>query len=167
MTIPGVGRLTALAFVAAIDEPERFRRPRDVGAYLGLVPRRYQSGELDYTGSNVCTTVGGRRLPAPTGHPPPGWSHDGHCASHSFSKAGAFPSMFGAGLLGVGKSRSDAPELDLAEIARPRLNLGRCPSLNCRVHPDGITMRAYPMPWVPILTCREWSKTWPAANISF
>jgi transposase len=51
MTIPGVGRLTALAFVAAIDDPDRFRRSRDVGAYLGLVPRRYQSGEIDYTGS--------------------------------------------------------------------------------------------------------------------
>ena len=38
MTIPGVGRLTALAFVAAIDDPDRFRRSRDVGAYLGLVP---------------------------------------------------------------------------------------------------------------------------------
>ena len=50
MTIPGVGQLTALAFVAAIDEPERFRRSRDVGAYLGLVPRRYQSGEVDYDG---------------------------------------------------------------------------------------------------------------------
>src|SRR5580704_7985527 len=51
MTIPGVGRLTALAFVAAIDDLDRFRRSRDVGAYLGLVPRRYQSGEIDYTGS--------------------------------------------------------------------------------------------------------------------
>jgi transposase len=51
MTIPGVGRLTALAFAATIDDPDRFRRSRDVGAYLGLVPRRYQSGELDYTGS--------------------------------------------------------------------------------------------------------------------
>src|SRR5947209_8741160 len=38
MTIPGVGRLTALAFAAAIDDPDRFRRSRDVGAYLGLVP---------------------------------------------------------------------------------------------------------------------------------
>jgi transposase len=38
MTIPGVGQLTALAFVAAIDEPERFRKSRDVGAYFGLVP---------------------------------------------------------------------------------------------------------------------------------
>ena len=50
MTIPGVGQLTALAFVAAIDDPTRIRRSRDVGAYLGLVPRRYQSGEVDYTG---------------------------------------------------------------------------------------------------------------------
>lgn len=45
MTIPGVGQLTALAFTAAVDDPERFRRSRDIGAYLGLVPRRYQSGE--------------------------------------------------------------------------------------------------------------------------
>ena len=36
MTIPGVGQLTALAFVAAIDDPSRIRRSRDVGAYLGL-----------------------------------------------------------------------------------------------------------------------------------
>jgi hypothetical protein len=58
MTIPGVGRLTALAFAAAIDDPDRFRRSRDVGAYLGLVPRRYQSGEIDYTGSiSKCGTA--------------------------------------------------------------------------------------------------------------
>ena len=50
MTIPGVGQLTALAFVAAIDDPSRIRRSRDVGAYLGLVPRRHQSGEVDYLG---------------------------------------------------------------------------------------------------------------------
>ena len=35
MTIPGVGQLTALAFVAAIDDPSRVRRSRDIGAYLG------------------------------------------------------------------------------------------------------------------------------------
>src|SRR5580700_3641355 len=51
MTIPGVGQLTALAFVAAIDDASRIRRSRDVGAYLGLVPRRHQSGEVDYVGS--------------------------------------------------------------------------------------------------------------------
>ena len=49
MTIPGVGQLTALAFVAAIGDPSRIRRSRDIGAYLGLVPRRYQSREGDYT----------------------------------------------------------------------------------------------------------------------
>src|SRR2546430_3198701 len=51
MSIPGVGQLTALAFTAAVDNPGRFRRSRDIGAYLGLVPRRHQSGEIDYTGS--------------------------------------------------------------------------------------------------------------------
>src|SRR5207253_11416618 len=60
MTIPGVGRLIALAFAAAIDDPDRFRRSRDVGAYLGLVPRRYQSGEIDYTGS--ISKCGDRRM---------------------------------------------------------------------------------------------------------
>ena len=33
-----------------LDDPSRIRRSRDIGAYLGLVPRRYQSGEVDYTG---------------------------------------------------------------------------------------------------------------------
>lgn len=51
MTIPGVGHLTALAFTAAVDDPGRFRPSRDLGAYLALMPRRYQSGEVDYTGS--------------------------------------------------------------------------------------------------------------------
>lgn len=60
MTIPGVGQLTALAFTAAIDEPERFRRSCDIGPYLGLVPRRYQSGEVDYTGG--ISKCGDRRV---------------------------------------------------------------------------------------------------------
>jgi transposase len=60
MTIPGVGQVTALAFVAAIDDPWRIRRSRDVGAYLGLVPRRYQSGEIDYVGS--ISKCGDRRV---------------------------------------------------------------------------------------------------------
>src|SRR5580700_10990035 len=60
MDIPGVGQLTALAFTAAVDDPGRFRRSRDIGAYLGLVPRRYQSGEVDYTGS--ISKCGDRRV---------------------------------------------------------------------------------------------------------
>jgi len=50
MSVPGVGPITALAFRATIDRPERFRRSRDVGAHLGLTPARYQSGETDIQG---------------------------------------------------------------------------------------------------------------------
>jgi transposase len=60
VSIPGVGQLTALAFTAAVDVPTRFRRSRDIGAYLGLVPRRFQSGEVDYTGS--ISKCGDRRV---------------------------------------------------------------------------------------------------------
>jgi transposase len=50
MTVPGIGPLTALSFVVTIDDPTRFRHSADVGAYLGLTPRRYQSGEIDRSG---------------------------------------------------------------------------------------------------------------------
>ena len=40
----GVGELTALTFMTAIDDPSRFRRSRDVAAYFGLTSRRWQSG---------------------------------------------------------------------------------------------------------------------------
>jgi transposase len=60
MSIPGVGQLTALAFTAAVDDPGPFRRSRDVGAYLGLLPRRHQSGEIEYTGS--ISKCGDRRV---------------------------------------------------------------------------------------------------------
>ena len=43
----GVGPLTSLAFVLTIDDPQRFAHSRMVGPYLGLVPRRQQSGERD------------------------------------------------------------------------------------------------------------------------
>lgn len=49
-TMPGIGPVSALTFRATIDAPERFARSRSVGAYLGLTPRRYQSGEIDRTG---------------------------------------------------------------------------------------------------------------------
>lgn len=50
MTVPGVGPVTALAFASTVDDPRRFARATDVGAYRGLTPRRYQSGELDRNG---------------------------------------------------------------------------------------------------------------------
>ena len=45
--IHGVGAVTALTFVLVIDDPTRFPRTRDVGAYLGLVPKQDQTGETD------------------------------------------------------------------------------------------------------------------------
>ncbi len=45
--VPGVGTLSALAFVLTIEDPSRFRASRDVGAYLGLVPSKDQSGGSD------------------------------------------------------------------------------------------------------------------------
>lgn len=50
MTAPGVGPITALCYLATIDDPTRFKRSRCVGAYLGLTTRRYASGEIDWTG---------------------------------------------------------------------------------------------------------------------
>ena len=50
MGVPGVGPITALAFRATIDRPERFSHSRTVGAHLGLTPARYQSGETDIQG---------------------------------------------------------------------------------------------------------------------
>lgn len=45
--IRGVGPITALSFMLTIGRPERFAKPRDVGAYLGMVPKRDQSGSTD------------------------------------------------------------------------------------------------------------------------
>ena len=50
MTVPGIGPITALTFLSAIDDPARFRRSRSVGAYVGLTPRRFASGEVDWSG---------------------------------------------------------------------------------------------------------------------
>jgi transposase len=50
MSTPGVGVLVALTYVAAIDDPARFRSSKAAGAHFGLTPKRYQSGETDVTG---------------------------------------------------------------------------------------------------------------------
>ena len=59
MTVPGVGPITALTYAASIEDPHRFARSEDVGAYAGLVPRRSQSGERDTLG---CITKAGDGL---------------------------------------------------------------------------------------------------------
>src|SRR3712207_366997 len=45
--VPGVGALTSLTFVLTLEDPRRFAKSRAVGAYLGLVPGKNQSGESD------------------------------------------------------------------------------------------------------------------------
>jgi len=49
MEMPGVGPICSISFYTAIEDPNRFERPSDIAAYLGLVPRRYQSGDVSYT----------------------------------------------------------------------------------------------------------------------
>lgn len=51
MSVPGVGAIVAITFKSGVDDPTRFRRSRDVGPHFGLTPRKYQSGEIDVTGS--------------------------------------------------------------------------------------------------------------------
>ena len=51
MSVPGVGAVVAITFKSGVDDPSRFRRSRDVGPHFGLTPRKYQSGEMDVTGS--------------------------------------------------------------------------------------------------------------------
>jgi len=50
MTMPGIGAINALAFKATIDDPTRFNKSQDIGAFLGLIPRKYASGEVDRNG---------------------------------------------------------------------------------------------------------------------
>ena len=50
MSTPGVGSIVALTYVAAIDDPGRFRSSKAAGAHFGLTPKKYQSGETDVSG---------------------------------------------------------------------------------------------------------------------
>jgi transposase len=50
MTAPGVGPITALSVASAYDDPRRFARSSNAGAYFGLTPRRYESGEISRNG---------------------------------------------------------------------------------------------------------------------
>ena len=50
LTIPGIGRKTAEALVATIDDPHRFKNARQLCSYLGLTPKLYQSGQTERVG---------------------------------------------------------------------------------------------------------------------
>jgi transposase len=50
MTMPAVGPIVALTYACAIDDPARFKSSKQTGAHFGLTPKKYQSGQTDYTG---------------------------------------------------------------------------------------------------------------------
>jgi transposase len=50
MSTPGVGAIVALTYGSAIDDPARFKSSKSVGAHFGMTPKKYQSGETDYSG---------------------------------------------------------------------------------------------------------------------
>jgi len=52
-TLPGIGPITASAYVAALDDVTRFGGAAQVASYLGLVPREYSSGEQQRRGRVV------------------------------------------------------------------------------------------------------------------
>lgn len=45
--VTGVGAVTALTYVLTLEDPSRFGKSRQVGPYLGLTPKRDQSGDVD------------------------------------------------------------------------------------------------------------------------
>ena len=53
MTAPGVGAITALRYLAIIDDPTRIETSRSVSAYLDPITRRFASGEIGWTGLDV------------------------------------------------------------------------------------------------------------------
>ena len=60
MTIPGIGPIVGLTYMATIDDASRFQTSKAVAAHLGLTPRVYQSGEIDRSGN--ISKCGGRLL---------------------------------------------------------------------------------------------------------
>jgi transposase len=50
MSMPAVGPIVSLTFACAIDDPCRFSSSKQAGPHFGLTPKKYQSGETDYTG---------------------------------------------------------------------------------------------------------------------
>ena len=50
MTTTGVGPIISLTYVSAVDDPARFEQSKTVGAHYGMTPKKYQSGETEYTG---------------------------------------------------------------------------------------------------------------------
>lgn len=112
MTIPGVGVLTALAFVTAVDDPSKFAKSRSVGAYFGLTPRCYQSGEIDQNrGISKCG--------------------DGHVRTYLFEAAGTLLTRVEKwSALKVWGLRLAKRETAVSSATTPGVKNARCPHPN-------------------------------------
>jgi hypothetical protein len=64
MSVPGIGPMISTATVAAIGTGEAFERGRDLGAWLGLVPRQFSTGGKPILNSERCVSRGNRLAPA-------------------------------------------------------------------------------------------------------
>ncbi|RZI45789.1 IS110 family transposase [Rickettsiales endosymbiont of Peranema trichophorum] len=51
MTVTGVGKIAAITYKSSIDDPSRFGSSETIGAYMGLTPRQYASGEVNRHGN--------------------------------------------------------------------------------------------------------------------
>jgi transposase len=51
MTVPWVGLITAMTYKSTLDDPSRFEDLAIVGAYMGLTPKQYASGDINRQGS--------------------------------------------------------------------------------------------------------------------
>jgi transposase len=52
MSAPGVGAIVSLTFAAAIDDPARFKSSKQVGAYFGLTPTKYNQARRTSTAAS-------------------------------------------------------------------------------------------------------------------
>jgi transposase len=103
-TTPGVGPVTAVAFVATLDDVTRFARPGQVAAYLGLVPREHSSGERQRRGA--VTKAGNTRLRWLLVQAAWGVWRDHHAASQPLRTwAAALAARRGKGIAGVALAR--------------------------------------------------------------
>jgi transposase len=50
MSTPAIGPIISLTYASAIDDPSRFTSSKRAGPLFGLTPKKYQSGETDYSG---------------------------------------------------------------------------------------------------------------------
>ena len=108
--INGVGPVTALAYVLVIEDPDRFAHSRDVGPYLGVVPKRRQSGNWD---PEMGITKAGDRLVR---------SLAVECAQHILSRNGVDSDLRRWGLARIGDSASQKKRVTVA-VARKLLVL--------------------------------------------